>query len=908
MAHDARPQTAEHQRLAESSHDSDPWRLWGPYVSARQWGTVREDYSADGNAWEYFPFEHAHARAYRWGEDGIAGLSDRYGFLNLAVACWNGNDDRLKERWFGLTNPQGNHGEDVKEHWWDVDATPTHSWAQQLYRYPQAAFPYEDLVRTNAQRGLDEREYELADTGVLDQDRFFDIMVTHAKASPDDICVRITATNHGPDAAPLDLVPQLWFRNTWSWGRDDREPSIREVAAPELGPGGMVAVEADHGHLGRYRLYAEGEPELLFCDNETDQEFCFGVERTTAHPKNAIDRAIVHGDATLLNPARRGTKVAIRYHFDSVAPGETVTVDLRLADEPLSSRLFGQQFDRVLEARKREADEFYACVIPDHRSQDDHLIARRAFAGLMWGKQLYRYPVQDWLEGDPNQPAPPASRTRNASWTHLYLADVISMPDAWEYPWFAAWDLAFHCVALAHIDPAFAKGQLLLMCREWAQHPDGQLPAYEWKFGDVNPPVHAWAAWQVYLADGASDRDFLVRVFSKLLLNFGWWVNKTDANGSGLFEGGFLGMDNISVIDRSNDVPEGWLLEQSDATSWMAFFCLSMLKMAFELARKDPAWDDLATTFTERYVSIAAAMEAFGPTNHSIWDAEDGFFYDLLVKQDGSESVPVRVRSLVGLLPLMAVAIAPDWVTDELVDYTDRLRWLQRKYPEQLSEIITELADRDDLTFSLAHPQRYSKLIARMFDEEEFLAPHGIRSLSAAHRGGYELELNGRSVGLRYTSGESDSVMFGGNSNWRGPIWFPTNILLVDALHEYASAGGSDLRVEVPTRSGNWMTLEEAATHVEERLISLFRLGPDGRRPGAPYGEPTGPLWSQHVTFSEYFDGDNGVGLGASHQTGWTALVAHLICAPNAPQPPQQEHRPADTDERVDAGDPSPTK
>ncbi|MBK8462286.1 MAG: glucosidase, partial [Nigerium sp.] len=852
----AAQQTAEHRRLAESPTDEDPWRLWGPYVAGRQWGTVREDYSADGNAWASFPFDQAHTRAYRWGEDGIGGLCDRYGFLNLAVALWNGRDDRLKERWFGVTNPQGNHGEDVKEFWWDLDATPTHSWAQQVYRYPQAAYPYAALVEGNAARTRSEREFELADTGVLGEDRFFDVTVTHAKGSPDDVCVRITATNHGPDAAPLDIVPQLWFRNTWSWGRDDRRPSLREVRPPELSPGGLVAIEAEHGFLGRYRLYARGVPDLMFCDNETDDELAFGRPRRSPYPTSAVDRAIVHGDRTLLNPARTGTKVALRYHFASVAPGETVTVDLRLADEPFSSRVFGDPFASVLENRRQEADEFYAALIPAGTPPEDTLIARRAFAGLLWGRQLYRYPVAEWLEGDPVAPPPPP-RSRNTGWQHLYLADIISMPDAWEYPWFAAWDLAFHCVALAHVDPAFAKNQLILMCREWAQHPDGQLPAYEWDFGDVNPPVHAWAAWQVYLADGAWDHEFLVRVFTKLLLNFGWWVNRTDLNGTQLFEGGFLGMDNIGLFDRSRDVPDGWVLEQSDATSWMAFFCLSMLKMAFELSRKDDAWDDLATTFAERFVAIAEAMDAFGPDHTSLWDEEDGFYYDVLVHADGTDSQPLRVRSLVGLLPLLAVAVAPDWVGAELPDFTARLRWLQRRYPGRLAELLQGTADDSELTFAVVPPGRFRRVVARMFDEEEFLSPHGIRSLSAAYRGGHCAVVAGEELPIAYVAGESDSPMFGGNSNWRGPVWFPINVLLVDALHTYARAGGKDERVEVPTGSGHWLRLEDAAYDLERRLVDLFRSGPDGRRPGDPYHQPTGPLWS-HPTFSEYFDGDDG--------------------------------------------------
>ncbi len=899
-AADPRRRSAEHARLAESPGDADPWRLWGPYVAGRQWGTVREDYSADGDAWASFPFDHAHQRTYRWGEDGIAGLSDRYGFLNLGLALWNGHDDRLKERLFGLTNAEGNHGEDAKEYWWHLDATPTHSYAQVLYRYPQAAYPYAALREENARRGRTDPEFELADTGVLDADRYFDVVLTHAKAGPDDICVTITATNHGPDAAPLDLVPQLWFRNTWRWGSDDRVPVLRRVTPPEAGAAAAV-VEASHGFLGRYHLYAEGSPEVLFCDNETNAVDLYGAEaNATAYPKDGIDRAIVHGDPALLNPAQTGTKAAVRYHYDAVGPGASVTVRLRLTATVGTEDLFGAGFAAVLADRRAEADAFYAAVIPAAAGEQDRLVARRAYAGLLWGRQLYRYNVAAWLEGDPAGPTPPAQRLapepggRNTSWRHLYLADVISMPDEWEYPWFAAWDLAFHCVALAHVDPAFAKSQLVLMCREWAQHPDGQIPAYEWSFSDVNPPVHAWAAWQVYVLDGSRDRDFLVRVFGKLLINFAWWVNRKDADGSNLFEGGFLGMDNISVFDRSKDVPQGWRLEQSDATSWMAFFCLSMLRIALELARHDPAWDDLATTFLERFLAIARASTSFGREKVSLWDEQDGFFYDVLVGPDGAVD-PVRVRSLVGLLPLLAVAIAPAWVDTDLPDFTERMRWLQRNHPGEMDALVVTpgdgRTDRPHTTLSLVDRARYERLLAHLLDEAEFLSPHGIRSLSAAYRGGFTTDVAGTSMSIEYDPAESSSGLFGGNSNWRGPVWMPVNVLLVDALRTYAAGAGSDLTVEVPTGSGRRLALADVASELEARLIDLFRPGADGRRPSDPRGHGTGPLWSQHPTFSEYFHGDTGIGLGASHQTGWTALVAHLICTtPGRPSPAAVDH------------------
>lgn len=879
--------TAEHARIAESPDDGDPWRAWGPYVSARQWGTVREDYSADGDAWADFPFDHAHVRAYRWGEDGLAGICDRFGFLNLAVAVWNRRDDRLKERLFGLTNGQGNHGEDAKEYWWHLDATPTHSYAEWLYRYPQAAYPYEGLLTVNAELRRTDPEFELSDTGILAENRFFDVKVTHAKTGPEDICVVISATNHGPDPAPIDIVPQLWFRNTWRWGRDDRIPSLRLLDTVPAATGGLVAIEAKHTYLGTYRLMAEGQPQTLFCDNETHATRLYGPDATnaTAYPKDAVDQAIVHANPTLLNPAQTGTKAALHYSFDAVEPGQTVTVRLRLRAGAMPDRPFGRAFEAVIRDRKVEADRFYAEVIPADVSDEDRHVARRAFAGLMWGKQLYRYNVAQWLDGDPaSEPPPPSRRApepfgRNTNWRNLALADVISMPDEWEYPWFASWDLAFHCVAIAHIDPAFAKEQLRLICREWAQHPSGQLPAYEWAFSDVNPPVHAWAVWRVFELDGGWDRDFLIRVFGKLLLNFAWWVNRKDADDSNLFEGGFLGMDNITVFDRSRDVPPGWRLEQSDATSWMAFFTLSMLRIALELAREDDAWDDLATTFVERFFAISAAMDAFGHDSVSLWDENDGFFYDVLVPNDGSPTTSLPVRSLVGLLPLLGVGIAPDWTTTELPDFTERLRWLRRNRPAETDSIFVTTAEgAAQATLMAIPPERHARLLTRMLDEGEFLSPFGIRSLSAAYRGGSTVRLPSGELSITYTPGESDTGLFGGNSNWRGPVWMPVNVLLADALRVYAAGAGAGLRVEFPTGSGSTLTLSEVAAQLEDRLVALFRPGPDGRRPSDPRDHLNGPLWSSHPVFSEYFHGDTGVGLGATHQTGWTALVAHLIC------------------------------
>ena len=883
---------SERDRLAASAAADSPWRQWGPYLSARQWGTVREDYSADGDAWAYLPFEQAHARAYRWGDDGLGGLCDNLGFLNFSFALWNGADPLLKERLFGLTNGEGNHGEDAKEYWWAIDGTPTHSWLRWRYRYPQAEYPYARLRAENARRTRADREFELADTGILDGNRFFDVTVTYAKAAPDDICIVLEATNHGPLPAPLDLLPQVWFRNTWSWGRDDRRPD-RGRLHPGAGP---AAVQCHHGFLGRYVLAAgpgrldgataEVTPQLRFCANETNARALFGAPDNPApFTKDGINAHVVHGDPTATHPDGPGTKAAFWYHFAAIAPGATARVRLRLGRDDPDGSTFGAGFDAVLADRRGEADDFYAGVLPATLDDTDRHVARRAFAGLLWNQQHYRYTVRHWLEGDPAQPAPPPSRTRpgarNRTWAHVALADVISMPDEWEYPWFAAWDLAFHCVTFAHIDPDFAKNQLVLMCREWAMHPNGQLPAYEWSFGDVNPPVHAWATWQVYLIDGRRAHAFLVRVFTKLLLNFSAWVNQEDADGSNLFQGGFLGMDNIGLFDRSAPLPPGYRLEESDATSWMAFFCLTMLQMAWELARADPVWDDLATKFLEHFLAIAAAVADFGTGAVGLWDDADGFCYDVLVRPDGS-SEPLRVRSMVGLLPLMAVAGGEEWVRRELPDFSTRLDWLLRREPELAAPLVTTSDERTRL--SLLDPARRHRVLARMFDEDEFLSPFGVRSLSAAYRTPFTTEVDGRPLSIDYEPGESRTGLFGGNSNWRGPVWLPVNVLLSAALRTYG-LHQPDATVELPTRSGQLLTYAQAADELDRRLVSLFRPGAGGARPsdGARAESSADPLWRDHPSFSEYFDGDTGEGLGASHQTGWTALVAHLMCRSDPP-------------------------
>lgn len=870
----------EGERIRDLAID-DPWRLWGPYQSGREWGTVREDYSPDGDAWDYLPFDQAHRRAYRWGEDGIGGLCDAHGFLHLAIALWNGNDDRLKERWFGLTNAQGNHGEDVKEYWWALDATPTHSWGRLLYRYPQAAFPYDELVAENARRGRGEPEFELSDTGVLDEDRFFDITITHAKAAADDIVVTVTAVNRGPEPAPLHLVPQLWFRNTWAWGRDDRRPSLELSAADS----GTVSVVARHGFLGEYTLIAGGSPRPLFCDNETNAVALFGADATnrSPYPVDGVNAAVVHGDDALVNPAARGTKVGLHYDLGEVPAGAQVSLTLRLRAAVHRGDPFAD-VDAVLAARAAEADAFYAGVIPADTSSTDALIARRAFAGLLWGKQVYRYAVAEWLAGDPGQPEPPPQRrareprARNTAWTHLELADVISMPDDWEYPWFAAWDLAFHAVTLAHLDPEFAKHQLLLLCREWAMHPSGQLPAYEWSFSDVNPPVQGWATWLVYQIDGARDRVFLSRMVTKLLINLGWWTNIKDPNGNDLFGGGFLGMDNISVLDRSGDVPGGYRMEQSDATSWVAFAFLSMLRIAQELARHDAGWSELPITFLERFLSIADSLDEFGTSRTSLWDEDDGFYYDVLVDVAG-EATALKIRSYVGLVPLLGVALTPDWIT-ELAGFMQRRGWLEQNRADLLERRVVIHSDREHRgALTLVPPDRYVRILARVLDEDEFLSPHGVRSLSAAYRHVATVQIGPREFTIGYRPAESDTALFGGNSNWRGPVWLPINTLLIEALRTYADGAGQHVQVEFPTGSGHSIDLDSAADEITERVIGLFRPGPDGRRPSQPADHPRGPLWDAHPTFSEYFNGDTGAGLGASHQTGWSALVAHLICS-----------------------------
>jgi len=853
---------AERDRLGEIPQGRAPWRRWGPYLAERAWGTVREDYSPDGDAWGYFPHDHARSRAYRWNEDGLAGICDDRQMLCLGLAFWNGVDPILKERMFGLAGPEGNHGEDVKEYWWYLDSTPTHSFMRWRYMYPQSAFPYEQLLETNRARTRFEPEFELVDTCVFDDGRYWEITVDYAKAAPEDLLIRISVRNAGRDVAVLELLPTLWFRNTWSWSQGTAKPVVRLDDS---------ALAAEHALLGSRMLSFAGTPEPLFCENETNLDRLFGVASGTPYPKDGVGDYVVHGTSTV-NPARTGTKAALRYRLE-VAAGEMQTIELRLAQQAG----LGDDFAAVFQAREREADEFYAELTPAGASADDARVLRQAFAGMLWSKQFFHYDVRRWLAGDPTQPAPPPSRLvgRNHEWTHLNNLDVISMPDTWEYPWYAAWDLAFQCVALAHLDPEFAKSQLVLLCREWYMHPDGQLPAYEWSFGDVNPPVHAWAALRVYEIAGDNDFDFLERVLHKLLLNFTWWVNRKDSEGNDLFEGGFLGLDNIGPFDRSQ-LPVQGTLEQSDGTAWMAMYCQNLLELTLVLAEHDRSYEDLATKFYEHFALIASALNEKG-----LWDEQDGFYYDILRLGDGTV-VPLKARSAVGLLPLAAVTTIGPQTMARLPDFRQRVAWFTANRPEG-REVIQHLASDEHAGWrmlSIVDVERLRRLLAVMLDEAEFLSPHGIRALSRYHADQpLQISLDGVSATLDYEPGESTSGLFGGNSNWRGPVWFPINYLLIQSLRVYHRYLGDAFQVECPTGSGRELTLAQVADELAARLVGIFLQREDGTRPvfGSYELFQRDPAWHDLLLFHEYFHGDTGAGLGASHQTGWTGLVADLI-------------------------------
>ncbi len=880
--------TQEEVRLEESRARKTHWKRWGPYLSERQWGTVREDYSPYGTAWDYFPHDHARSRAYRWGEDGLAGITDRHLLICFALALWNGRDPILKERLFGLTGNEGNHGEDVKEYYFYLDSTPTHSYLRFLYKYPQAEFPYARLVEENRRRTKRDPEFELMNTGVFDEDRYFDIFVEYAKATPEDILVRITAWNRGPEPADLCLLPTLWLRNTWSWGRPDltgrTEPPRKFTRDRDL-PGAAV-ITTDHHYYGPRWLVCGGSPQLLFTENDTNFKRLFGIENPRPYVKDSINDYVIHGAEEAVNPAEEGTKASAFYKFE-IGPGRNATLRLRFTDYAPTAVAVGEEFDGMLAQRLREADEFYVHRLGQCSSHDARCVQRQAFAGMLWSKQFYHYDVRTWLEGDPPQPPPPPERLqgRNHEWIHLFNADVISMPDKWEYPWYAAWDLAFHCLTLALVDPDYAKEQLILFLREWYMHPSGKLPAYEWALGDVNPPVHAWAAWRVYKIErrirGKADREFLEKVFHKLLLNFTWWVNRKDIEGKNVFEGGFLGLDNIGLFDRSAPLPTGGFIEQSDGTSWMAMYCLNMLAIAGELAMEDPAYEDVASKFFEHFMYIVHAMNDMGGEGIQLWNEEDGFYYDVLHLPDGTP-FPMKVRSMVGLTTLFAVTILEPERIEKFPGFKRRMQWFLDNNPDAPHHVEMTQTSQYGVRglLSIVNRDRLQRMLRYLLDESEFLSLYGIRSMSKFHREHpYIIHLDGQEHRVDYEPAESMTGLFGGNSNWRGPVWFPPNFLLIEALQKFDYYYGDSLKVELPTGSGRMMRLWEVAAELSRRLGRLFLRGQDGRRPvcGGTEKFQQDPHWRDLILFHEYFNGDNGAGLGASHQTGWTGLVAKLI-------------------------------
>ncbi|HEX6467434.1 MAG TPA: glucosidase [Terriglobales bacterium] len=885
----------ERQRLQDFQEHKADWKHWGPYLSERAWGTVREDYSPNGDAWNYFPHDHARSRAYRWSEDGIAGICDRNQYLCFAVALWNGKDPILKERLFGLTGPEGNHGEDVKEYYFYLDNTPTHSYMKCLYKYPQSAFPYERLLEENKKRTRRDPEFELLDTAIFDYDRYFDVVIEYAKASPEDLLIRITATNRGPGPAPLQLLPTLWFRNTWSWsGANEPMPVLRAAENDD----GMAAVLAQHSVLGERWLICGGKPELIFTGNETNRARLFGGKNPTVCVKDGINDYVVDGVAGAVDRARQGTKVSARYAA-VIAPGGSFTAQLGLLSlASRSERNFfpvGGEYENIFRDRQHEADEFYHEVIPQNLSPDGKNVMRQSLAGLLWSKQFYNYDVRTWLAGDPGQPAPPPERNagRNHDWIHLYAEDVMSMPDTWEYPWFAAWDLAFHTIPLALVDAEFAKRQLLLLSREWYMHPNGQVPAYEWSFSDVNPPVHAWAASRVYQIErritGKGDYRFLESVFHKLLINFTWWINRKDLLGKNIFQGGFLGLDNIGPFDRSAPLPEGGYIEQSDATSWMAMYCLNMLMIALELAFADSVYEDIANKFWEHFLYIVRAMNGRESDGEGMWNEEDGFYYDVL-RIPNRPNIPLKIRSLVGLTPIFAVQTIEPGLLDKLPAFARRMSWLKEHRPD-LTSNVTHISSgggkKERQLLSIMDAGQLRRVLSVMLDEREFLSPYGIRSLAASHREHpFIFEAGGRQYSVDYEPAESTTGLFGGNSNWRGPVWYPGNYLIIESLQKYHHFWGDSFKIECPTGSGNTMSLGQIAVELSHRLTKLFLKDENGQRP--VYGNTekfqSDPHWRDLILFHEYFHGENGCGLGASHQTGWTALIAKLMQQNGEPQ------------------------
>jgi hypothetical protein len=885
MATDSQPPCldAERIRLEENRNSGANWRKWGAYLSERQWGTVREDYSADGSAWDFFPHDHARSRAYRWGEDGIAGISDDQQRLCFALALWNGKDPILKERLFGLTGSEGNHGEDVKEFYYYLDATPTGSYLKMLYKYPQAEFPYRRLVAENQTRGKDHCEFEILDTGAFDDNRYFDVFVEYAKAGPDDILIEITVYNRGPEEAAVHVLPQTWFRNTWSWEPGRERPEMRIGA-----DGSLVIKEAT---LGTYRLYAEQPGEILFTGNDTNSTRLWGGPPQPGYFKDAFHDYVIHGRKDAVNPDRAGTKAAWNFNL-SIPSGASKRLRLRLTAS--AAALPFADFDDIFAKRRTEANAFYAPLQEHIPDVETRTVQRQAWAGMLWSKQFYYIDIPQWLHGDPGQPPPPDQRRtgRNSDWTHLNNADIISMPDKWEYPWYAAWDLAFHCIPLAMIDPEFAKGQLLLLTREWYMHPNGQLPAYEWSFSDVNPPVHAWAAWRVYQIDrkqngGKPDTAFLERVFHKLLLNFTWWVNRKDVQGRNIFQGGFLGLDNIGVFDRSAKLPTGGFINQCDGTSWMAMYSLNLMRIALELAASNPTYQDLATKFFEHFLFIADALTNIGGRGIDLWDETDEFYYDVLCLPDG-HSLPLKVRSMVGLIPIFAVEVLEPELLKMVPEFTERLEWFLQYRPD-LAKLVSrwhEPGRGDSRLLSLLRGHRLKRLLKRMLDETEFLSTYGIRALSCCHRDGpYVFETGGQRFTVCYQPAESDSGLFGGNSNWRGPIWMPVNFLLIESLRRFHNYYGGDFTVECPTGSGKFLSLHDVADELSRRLTSIFLPDEHGKRPVFNHHPrcQVDPLFQNYVLFYEYFHGDTGRGVGASHQTGWTGLIAAMIAPHDHP-------------------------
>ncbi|MGE3152262.1 MAG: glucosidase [Nitrospiraceae bacterium] len=881
--------TEEAKRLDAAREENVPWRKWGPYLSERQWGTVREDYSHDGNAWDYFTHDQARSRAYRWGEDGLAGFSDDKQRLCFALALWNGKDPILKERLFGLTNSEGNHGEDVKEYYFYLDSTPTHSYMKYLYKYPQAAFPYEDLVKGNRARTREEMEYELLDTGIFDEDRYFDVFVEYVKEDPEEVLVKITVHNRGPERAALHVLPTLWFRNTWSWSQNAVKPDMEQAA----GPPRVSVMAASHPELGDRYLYCEGDVPLLFTENESNMQRLFNAANRTPYVKDGINNFLVHGKADAVNPYRTGTKAAAHYHL-AIEAGQSTVIRLRLSSVApsetagsKSSAPFGDRYERMVADRKREADEFYASIIPPSVDKDRAAVTRQAMAGMLWTKQYYYFDVEEWLaEHKANLPGAVKSlNVRNQQWFHMLNDDVISMPDKWEYPWYAAWDLAFHTVALAIVDLDFAKQQLNLMLREVYLHPNGQIPAYEWNFGDVNPPVHAWATYFVYTMErqqrGHGDVRFLEHAFQKLLLNFTWWVNRKDPNGRNIFEGGFLGLDNIGVFDRSAPLPTGGHLEQADGTAWMALFSQNMLQIALELAENDPIYEEMAVKFVEHFLRIAGSMDRVGLHQDELWDEEDGFFYDVLCFPDGT-ATRIKVRSLVGLLPLCAATVIPPEFLARFPRAVEHARRILNRNADLVANIapLTKPGVDGRRLLAILNEDKLRRVLTRMLDEERFLSPYGIRSLSRHHlEHPYVFTVHGQEYRVDYLPAESNTGMFGGNSNWRGPIWSPVNVLIIRALLSFYAYYGDDFKVECPTGSGKYMNLFEVAREIVDRLTAIFTRDREGCRP--VYGGATkfqnDPHWRDHLLFYEYFHGDNGAGLGASHQTGWTGLIGAMI-------------------------------